>query len=83
MTLHLSEDTIDTQYVIKDVIEENERNIQLFLVEDAKANAPLPCMHLDYEATICSPASAPTSATSDTFMTWDLGSQTGTVIQSL
>ena len=34
VTLDLTEDTIDTQDMIQNVVEEHERNIEFFLVED-------------------------------------------------
>jgi hypothetical protein len=34
MTLRLTEDSVDSENVIENLVEENERNVKLFLVEN-------------------------------------------------
>ena len=36
MALHLPEDTVDTQYVVQDVVEQHKGYIKFFFVEDAQ-----------------------------------------------
>jgi hypothetical protein len=38
MTLNLSEHSVDTKDVIEDVVEEDQRNVELFFVEDSETS---------------------------------------------
>lgn len=37
MTLHLTEDTIDTEDVVEDIVEQDQGNVEFFLVEHAQS----------------------------------------------